>query len=53
MAALYPAMLAQMETKGKVEAGYNADLIIFDQELNHSLTIYKGEPYHNTLHQIQ
>jgi N-acetylglucosamine-6-phosphate deacetylase len=53
MAALYPAMLAQMETKGKVEAGYNADLIIFDQELNHSLTIYKGEPHHNTLHQIQ
>jgi N-acetylglucosamine-6-phosphate deacetylase len=52
MAALYPAQLAGLKSKGKVEGGYDADLIIFDQKFNHSLTIYKGKPYSNTLQQL-
>jgi N-acetylglucosamine-6-phosphate deacetylase len=47
MASLYPAQLASLKTKGKVEAGYDADLIIFDTEFNPVFTIYKGK---NSLH---
>ena len=43
MASLYPAQLASLKTKGKVEAGYDADLIIFDAEFNPGFTIYKGK----------
>jgi len=43
MASLYPAQLAALKTKGKVEAGYDADLIIFDAEFNSGFTIYKGK----------
>ncbi|MVN92098.1 N-acetylglucosamine-6-phosphate deacetylase [Mucilaginibacter aquatilis] len=43
MASLYPAQLAGLATKGKVEAGYDADLIIFDAGFNTAFTIYKGK----------
>jgi N-acetylglucosamine-6-phosphate deacetylase len=42
MASLYPAQLAVLKTKGKVEAGYDADLIIFDSKLNLHFAIFKG-----------
>ncbi|MBS7564336.1 N-acetylglucosamine-6-phosphate deacetylase [Mucilaginibacter sp. Bleaf8] len=45
MASLYPAQLAMLITKGKVEAGYDADLIIFDAEFNIQFTLYKGKVY--------
>lgn len=48
MASLYPAQLASLKTKGKVEAGYDADLIIFDENLNPGFTIYKGKRHNNT-----
>lgn len=43
MASLYPAQLANLSTKGKVEAGFEADLIIFDAGLNHRFTVFKGK----------
>ncbi len=43
MASLYPAQLADLSTKGKVEAGFEADLIIFDAGLNHIFTVFKGK----------
>jgi N-acetylglucosamine-6-phosphate deacetylase len=43
MASLYPAQLAGLPGKGKVEAGYDADLIIFDPEFNLLFTIFKGK----------
>ncbi len=43
MASLYPAQLANLSTKGKVEAGFEADLIIFDAGLNHKFTVFKGK----------
>ncbi|QJD95582.1 N-acetylglucosamine-6-phosphate deacetylase [Mucilaginibacter robiniae] len=45
MASLYPAQLAALASKGKVEAGYDADLIIFDSEFNIQFTYYKGKRY--------
>lgn len=53
MASLYPAQLAGLATKGKVEAGYDADLIIFDAEFNTAFTIYKGKRYTNSINHIQ
>ncbi|HEY0771112.1 MAG TPA: amidohydrolase family protein, partial [Sphingobacteriaceae bacterium] len=32
MASLYPARLIKSDDKGKIEAGYNADLLAFDKE---------------------
>jgi len=52
MASLYPAQLASLKTKGKVEAGYDADLIIFDTEFNPVFTIYKGKTQYNHKHQL-
>ena len=43
MASLYPAQLTNLSTKGKVEAGFEADLIIFDAGLNHKFTVFKGK----------
>jgi N-acetylglucosamine-6-phosphate deacetylase len=52
MASLYPAQLASLKTKGKVEAGYDADLIIFDAEFNPKFTIYKGKSTTNIFNQL-
>jgi len=45
MASLYPAQLAGLKTKGKVEAGYDADLIIFDADFNLAFSLYKQTRY--------
>jgi N-acetylglucosamine-6-phosphate deacetylase len=52
MASLYPAQLASLKTKGKVEAGYDADLIIFDAEFNPRFTIYRGKSTTNIFNQL-
>lgn len=43
MASLYPAQLAKQVTKGKVEKGFNADLVIFDANFEVKGTIIKGD----------
>jgi N-acetylglucosamine-6-phosphate deacetylase len=42
MASLYPAQLAGVN-KGKVEAGYDADLIVFDSSYNVKVTYLAGK----------
>ena len=42
MASLYPAQLASMPAKGKVAAGFDADLIVFDDCFNVKGTVFKG-----------
>jgi N-acetylglucosamine-6-phosphate deacetylase len=42
MASLYPAELASKKTKGRVEAGYDADLIIFNDKYETQATILQG-----------
>ena len=43
MASLYPAQLASKTKKGKIEAGFDADIIVFNQAYEHQLTILQGE----------
>ena len=43
MATLYPAQLAKQAKKGKVEKGFDADLIIFDAAFNVKGTIINGD----------
>jgi N-acetylglucosamine-6-phosphate deacetylase len=43
MASLYPAQLAKLPKKGKVEKGFDADMIIFDADYKHLATIFKGD----------
>jgi N-acetylglucosamine-6-phosphate deacetylase len=42
MASLYPAELASKKTKGRVEVGYDADLIIFNDKYETIATILQG-----------
>jgi N-acetylglucosamine-6-phosphate deacetylase len=42
MASLYPAQLASKTTKGKIEAGFDADLIIFNDQFETLGTILQG-----------
>jgi N-acetylglucosamine-6-phosphate deacetylase len=42
MASLYPAELASKKTKGKVEASYDADLMIFNDKYETIATILQG-----------
>ncbi len=42
MASLYPAQLAKLN-KGKVEAGFDADLIVFDDAFNVKATFLAGK----------
>jgi N-acetylglucosamine-6-phosphate deacetylase len=42
MASLYPAELASKKTKGRVEAGYDADLVIFNDKYETIATILQG-----------
>ncbi|RCH54548.1 N-acetylglucosamine-6-phosphate deacetylase [Mucilaginibacter hurinus] len=43
MASLYPAKLASLKTKGKIEAGYDADILIFNDKFTPVATILRGE----------
>jgi len=42
MATLYPAQLANLSRKGKVEAGFDADLTIFDKNFKVTGTVLNG-----------
>jgi N-acetylglucosamine-6-phosphate deacetylase len=41
MASLYPAQLAKQSKKGKIEKGFDADLVIFDADFKVN-TIIQG-----------
>jgi N-acetylglucosamine-6-phosphate deacetylase len=43
MASLYPAQLALLTTKGKIVAGYDADLIVFNDSFEVQGTVFKGD----------
>jgi N-acetylglucosamine-6-phosphate deacetylase len=42
MASLYPAQLAKLSKKGKVAAGYDADLVVFNEGFEVQGTVFKG-----------
>ncbi|MFI5158872.1 MAG: N-acetylglucosamine-6-phosphate deacetylase, partial [Sphingobacteriales bacterium] len=42
MASLYPAQLASLTLNGKIAAGYNADMIIFNDAFEIQGTVFKG-----------
>jgi N-acetylglucosamine-6-phosphate deacetylase len=42
MASLYPAQLIGADKKGKIESGYDADMIIFNKDFEVKGTIFKG-----------
>jgi N-acetylglucosamine-6-phosphate deacetylase len=48
MASLYPAQLASKTTKGKIEAGFDADLIVFDADYKVHGTFFKGQHFAKT-----
>ncbi|RFZ81266.1 N-acetylglucosamine-6-phosphate deacetylase [Mucilaginibacter terrenus] len=43
MASLYPAQLAGKQKNGKIEPGYNADMIVFNSDYKVTGTILNGE----------
>jgi len=43
MASLYPAQLASLPTKGKIAAGYDADLVVFNEVFEVQGTVFKGD----------
>lgn len=43
MASLYPAQLASMNKSGRIAAGYNADMIVFNDGFEVQATLFKGE----------
>ena len=43
MASLYPAQLASLPTKGKIAAGYDADMIVFNNAFEVQATVFKGD----------
>ncbi|MBB2146397.1 N-acetylglucosamine-6-phosphate deacetylase [Pedobacter sp. LMG 31464] len=48
MSSLYPAkLIGEDNLKGKIQSGYQADMLILDQELNLKEVIFKGESIHN------
>jgi N-acetylglucosamine-6-phosphate deacetylase len=42
MASLYPAQLINAQKKGKIEKGYDADMIVFNTDFEVSATLLKG-----------
>jgi len=42
MASLYPAQLASLTKKGKIAAGYDADMIVFNENFEVQGTVFKG-----------
>jgi N-acetylglucosamine-6-phosphate deacetylase len=49
MASLYPAQLAGFSKKGKIEPGFDADLIIFNDKFTPVATVLQGELIHTTI----
>lgn len=47
MASLYPAQLASLTKKGKIEAGCFADLLIFNDSFTVATTVLQGEIVYN------
>lgn len=43
MASLYPAQLAKMTAKGRIAAGCDADMIVFNDKYEVQGTVFKGE----------
>ncbi|RYZ99329.1 MAG: N-acetylglucosamine-6-phosphate deacetylase [Sphingobacteriaceae bacterium] len=43
MASLYPAQLASLTKKGKIEAGFDADVLIFNDKFTPVATVLQGE----------
>jgi N-acetylglucosamine-6-phosphate deacetylase len=43
MASFYPAQLASLQTKGKIAAGYDADLVVFNEAFEVRATVFKGD----------
>jgi len=43
MASLYPAQLAKRTKKGKIAAGFDADLIVFNADFEVQGTVFKGD----------
>jgi N-acetylglucosamine-6-phosphate deacetylase len=48
MASLYPAQLARMNKKGKIESGCDADMIVFNNDFEVQATVFKGNYVTNT-----
>ena len=42
MASLYPAQLASLSNKGKIEAGFDADMIVFNDAFDVLATVHQG-----------
>lgn len=49
MASTVPAQVIQLEQKGKLRAGYDADITILDADLNVATTIVGGEIVYNAV----
>jgi N-acetylglucosamine-6-phosphate deacetylase len=48
MSSLYPAkLIGEDNLKGKIQSGYQADMLILDKELNLKEVIFKGESINN------
>jgi N-acetylglucosamine-6-phosphate deacetylase len=47
MASLYPAELAKATKKGKIEAGFDADMVVFNQDFDVLGTYHKGKSLTN------
>ncbi|HWZ02978.1 MAG TPA: N-acetylglucosamine-6-phosphate deacetylase [Mucilaginibacter sp.] len=43
MASLYPAQLVKMTKKGRIAPGYDADMVIFNEDFEITNTIFKGD----------
>jgi len=43
MASLYPAQLAKMNKKGKIAAGFDANMVVFNDDFEVQGTVFKGE----------
>ena len=50
MASLYPAQLAKMSKKGKVAPGFDADMIVFNEDFEVQGTVFKGDLINTNFH---
>jgi N-acetylglucosamine-6-phosphate deacetylase len=47
MASEIPARLLKLPDRGRIAAGFEADLVLFDADLNVEMTIVRGEILHH------